>query len=554
MEWIKRGIESTVEEVFLRNLNIKSTKDVNEWFKKHYEHDYKLKRLDEAIDLVKQFADRPIRIVGDFDVDGITSTSILMLGLKWAGCKDVSYRIPKRFSEGFGINKTIVDEFVEEESNTGLLITCDNGIAQTEVISYAKDKGFTVLVLDHHLPEADTTEADFKADIIIDPEALPNTADFDGYCGAGLCYKLTEKLLNYDKTKCCKLLSIAALGTVADVMQLRDENYVIVRNGIKYLLNSNLTMPGIYAILSKCNLTSNLTAKDIGFTIGPILNSCSRMADEGAKDAIELIISEIPYEKALPIADSLMVNNEQRKNLKKEALVDAHRIIAENDLSKDVPLVLYIPQIPEGIVGIIAGSLAEEFEVPTIVVSDSAKEGILRGSARTSGEYDIKEHLDKVSDYLLVYGGHVGAAGLSLEALKFNDFKEAIQKISTDYHYTKVDDMYYDLEIKATDVPACIEEMSKFEPYGEGNEAPVFKVVDFDMIADRYGNFKKVMGSDASIVKVNSRTCSAIGFGMAEKLKFVDGYHKLSFIGNLSNNYWNGNVTRQIEFSDVIVD
>lgn len=544
-EWIKRGNAATIEEIFLGNVGEDSLEKVNDWFRSHYAHSYRIDRLTEAVNMVKQFKDKCVTIVGDYDSDGVTSTSILYLALKWAGFVNVNYRIPKRFSEGFGINRTIVDEV-----DDGLIITCDNGIAQVDAINYAKEKGLTVVILDHHLPEMKNDIVVLpNADIIIDPNAIKGSADFNGYCGAGLSYRFACELLDFQRNYCLKLLGLAAIGTVADVMELKKENYVIVRNGLKTLLNVNTTTVGTYALISAYELNQYITATDIGFKVAPTINAVSRMNDDGATDAVKLLTFEGAYTEAVYMATRLVEINKQRKSLQKEGLSVALEIIKEKGLEKDVPLVVYLPDTKEGIIGIIAANISETYKVPAIVVTDSEEPGLLKGSARSCGDYNIKEYLDQVSEYLAVYGGHSGAAGLSLLKDNFNAFKENINAISKDFTYIESDAVYYDLEIKAKDVPKCIEELKKYEPFGEGNPMPVFKVIDFQMIP-KFGSIKKVVGSN--IAKVFCHTCTAFGFDMAERMEHICEPKTLSFVGKIADNYFNGNVTHQIEFVDFI--
>ena len=543
--WIKKGHEASVEEVFLRNMEVSSLDDINEWFKKSYADGYKIDRLDEAVELALSFKDKKVTIVGDYDGDGITSTTILKLALTGAGFKDVSFRIPKRFSEGFGINDKIIDEISD-----GLIITCDNGVAQVDAIKRAKENGLTVIIIDHHLPvEDENGEAILPpADVIIDPQAIENSADFKEYCGAGLSWKFARKLLG--KTALAsKLIALSAIGTVTDVVSLREENYVIVRNGLKTLQNER-DLTGLSALVSALGLSRCITAKDIGFKIGPTLNASSRMNDDGAKDAVELLSFTGPYETAIAMAERLVAVNEQRKEAKKLGVITAKARIDEECLYGDIPLVVYVPSTPEGIIGIIAGNLAEENHVPCIVVTDT-EDGILKGSGRSYGNYHMKKELDKCSDLLVRYGGHSGAAGLSLKKENLDELRDRLNQNAADYEYEPPTDLYYDLEIQAKEIPHYIDELKKFEPFGYGNPEIVFKINGFS-VTPRYGTFKKLMGADMSIVKLYSSNATAIGFDMAERMNTIDKPQNLDMIGTLSDNYFNGSVEHQIEFADFV--
>lgn len=243
--------------------------------------------------LAKQFQNKKITVIGDYDADGVTGTSILTMGLKEYGFTNVSYRIPRRISEGFGISDSIIDEI-----NEGLIITCDNGIAGLSAIKKAKEKGLSVIVIDHHSPVVIDDQTILPdADHIIDPHAIPGSADFNGYCGAGLAYKFICALFDGNKQITQKYLGLAAIGTVADVMQLREENYVLVRNGLKALTIPTLCTKGLQALLSVLNLYKDIKSSDIAYRIGPTINSASRMNDAGATSAVELLTYDGPTEE-----------------------------------------------------------------------------------------------------------------------------------------------------------------------------------------------------------------------------------------------------------------
>ena len=537
--WKKRNEKlNTLEDIFKANMGVESLQDVNEWFKKSYALEYRLDRVDEIIDTVLDFKELPIRICGDYDVDGITSTSILYLALKEFGCTDISFRIPKRFSEGFGINMTMIDEI-----ESGLVITVDNGIAQNDVIKYAKDKGLKVIIIDHHLPSVDDNGNPVipNADIVIDPNAIPDSADFNGYCAAGLAYKIAVALLGDKNPLIPKLHSLATIGTIADVMELKEENYVFVRNGVKRLTSNLYTTVGLLTLMSQCGAMDNPTAKDIAFKVAPVINSSSRMNDDGAKNAVKLLISE-NNEESLELASKLINLNALRKTETSKGYDMAKDMILKEHLLFDVPIVVHIPDIAEGVVGIIAGHIVEEFKRPCICLTDT-EDGILRGSARSCGNYDIKEELDKASTLLLHYGGHTGAAGLSLSKDNLPKLRSVLKENAKEFLCESTDDVYYDLEIDEKDVPKYIDEMSKYEPYGEGNPTPIFRVKNVSV------NQRDLIGADKTTVKIKSNHSTAIGFHMAEEMGFLDQCSNMELVGELSNNFFRGNVTRQIMFN-----
>ncbi|MCR4648388.1 MAG: DHH family phosphoesterase [Lachnospiraceae bacterium] len=546
MNWIKRNnAVKGVKDAFLSNHDLSSLDEINDWFRKSYAHNYRIDLLKEAVAFVKTFKDKKVTIVGDYDCDGVTSTSILYMALRHAGFTNVSYRIPKRFTEGFGINPTIVDEI-----NEGLIITCDNGIAQTDVIRMAKKKGLSVVVIDHHQPEVNNGNVVLpNADINIDPNAIENSADFAGYCAAGLTYRFACELLDYEKPFCDKLLGLAAIGTIGDVMELKEENYVIVRNGLKVLVSEHLCTKGLHALLSSCELSSSITSKDVGFTVAPILNAVSRLNDEGANDSVSLLIYDDDETEAVRQAVRLIEINKKRKEYKAQGIDKAHEIIEAENIRKDIPMLIYVPDVKEGIVGIIAGSLCEEYKVPVIVVTNT-EAGTLKGSARSCGNYNVKEKLDEVSYLLLEYGGHAGAAGLSLKKEHLDILRKELINNATDFENESVNDIYYDIDISVDEIKDALLEMGKYEPYGEGNPLPVFRVNGF-VPSESYGAYKKLIGADKTTVKISCGKVSAIGFHMADAMQgLAEDDSPIDIIGTLSFNTFKGMVTPQIEIID----
>lgn len=539
-----------VKEVFERNIGA-TTDEINGWFKRFYANEWRLDDIVKAVDIVLGFKDKPVTIVGDYDADGVTSTTILYLALKAAGFSDVRKRIPLRFSEGFGINPKIIDEIKE-----GLVLTCDNGVAQVDAINKAKAKGLTVVIIDHHEPARDTdgniTLPD--ADCIIDPNAIEGQADFNGYCGAGLSLKfaraLGEKLGKPNLYQA--FLGLAAIGTVADVMELRMENYVIVRQGLKKLVDSRFCTTGLSALVSAC-AGNVVTAKDIGFKIGPVINAASRMRDDGAMLAADLLAFNGDINTAIRKTEQLCGLNDVRKGKKREALAAAEKQIADECMFGDVPLVLYLPGVPEGVIGIVAGNLCEKYAVPAIVLTDSDEEGVLRGSARSCGNCDIKAELDKVnaenSDvFASKYGGHKGAAGLSIKKDQLETFRAIISNnLSSTFVNDEAGNDEYDIEISASELAEAITELAKYEPFGEGNAAPVFKVSGFTVVPS-YGKFVSFLG-DGTIAKIcGQNETEAIGFDM--KGRFEKDPKNLDLLGSLSVNRFGGKSRIQVEFTD----
>lgn len=549
--WVKKGDAVSIKDVFMKNLGVSSLQDVNNWFLKSYADGYKIKDLDKAAELALKFKNKPVHIIGDYDVDGQTSTSILKTGLEAAGFTNVSFRIPRRFSEGFGINMSIIDEIED-----GLIITCDNGYAQVEQIKAAKDKGISVIVIDHHLPAVDDNGNDIPspADVSIDPNAVKGQAEFSGYCGAGLSYKFIIEVFKQcgiiDKELHRKLQVLAALGTMADVMELREENYVFVRNNLKRLSDPSYTSAGLAALVRKLGLDAECTVSDISFKLAPCLNAVSRLEDDGAVKAVKLLTFNGGYIDAENMAQEMFQMNEVRKRAKKEGIAAGNEQLKQMS-HVPVPLVLYIQGTEEGVVGIIAGHFAETLGIPTIVLTDTDDGTLLKGSARSAGGFNMKEALDKSSMYLSTYGGHAAAAGLSLKKEYLEAFRSAIEKTGEGFRKPSEDTLEYDLEINAGDVPAVAETLPKYGPFGEGNPDPVFLIKNF-VPEERYGEYVKFLG-DGSIAKLFSNGTCAIGFDAASEFAKTGSGNPgaLDFLGTISINRFREKQEPQIEIKAI---
>ncbi len=545
MKWIKRSEANTVKEVFMQNQNLADIQDANKWFIKSKENNYKIDKLSEAADMIMTFKDKPVWISGDYDVDGITATSIMVKVLKKLGFSNVNYMIPSR-SEGFGINTKMIDR-VKKGS---LIITVDNGVAQVEAVQKAMKKGIKVIVTDHHLPENEEGQTvQNPADIVIDPNAVPGQADFNGYCGAGLAYKLALHLMNYDKEACYEYLALAAIGTVADVMELTSENYVFVRNGLKVLTCPQYLSTGLWAILSTLGYTAYIDEQCIGYTIGPVLNAASRMVDDGAISVVALLCGDKSFESALADAEKIKELNDLRKQLTKEAVKKAMTVIAQNGYDTNVPLVVNIPDVKASLIGIVAGNLAEKFQVPTVAVTN--ENGILRGSARTAGGFNIKEALDTCSDLFIHYGGHAGAAGVALEEDNFESLRVALQKTGLDYIKPVLDTIEYDLEISSNDILKTIDTIQGYAPFGQGNTAPVFLIKDYKTVV-KSGQSVSFIGPEKDSVRLSGSVANAVGFGLKDVFKDanVNSSFLCDIVGTLSYNYFNGKKYPQVTILD----
>ena len=417
----KRGNFTSVKEVVLANTGLSEETFL------HPDPEPEIYNLDRAANLIKDIVrknpDVSIQIAGDYDSDGIIATTIMTFGLRYCGARNIKCRIPRRFTEGYGLSEhiieEIIDEMADEGTEAGLIITVDNGIAASEAIQLAKEHGFTVIVTDHHLAPTDGEGNRIlpPADVIVDP-AAEDVTEYKHYCGAGLAYRLARLLNNGAKMP--QLAAFAAIATITDVVNVTGANRLLVQNGLK-AINERRVLPGLEAILDVFEFDNHVTETDIGFRIGPMLNASSRMADEGADDVLD-VVSSMNTPSLRFKAKMLKETNEARKEESAKQYA-----VAEQLIGNDRPIVICNEAFTPGIIGIIAGRLAERYHCPAIVLSVN-DDGMLKGSGRTIPEVHMKNALDKCRTYLDGYGGHAGAAGLSLKPENLDGFKTAFKK------------------------------------------------------------------------------------------------------------------------------
>lgn len=521
-----------------------------------------MKDMDKAVSIIlEKIAERAkIRIIGDYDVDGVSSIYILMKGLKAAGaCAD--YVVPHRVADGYGINENLVKNAFDAGVDT--IITCDNGIAAIEQINYAKQLGVTVVVTDHHDIRFETDDDGNKnyeipkADAVINPKQTDCAYPFKELCGAAVAYKLVECLLKraFEMQQASSLiitkeryphfmddlLSVAAVATVGDVMKLQGENRIIVREGLK-LLNNTKNL-GLRSLMELNELgQGNLSAYHIGFIIGPCLNASGRL--DSAEHSIELLMAETKAE-ADRLAGDLKAFNDERKNLTLLQTEAAMEMIDGTKLADDNVLVVFLPECHESIAGIIAGRLRERYYKPSFVIT-KGEEG-LKGSGRSIEGYNMFEHLLKVSDLLTKFGGHPMAAGVSLPTDNLEEFR---RKLNEQAGLTKEDLT----PVEWIDVPMpigyitenIVDQLSILEPFGNGNEKPVF--ADRDLTISRMS----VIGKNRNVLKMNltdanGHTIEALKFNVDDA--FVSEWKTgdvVSVIYYPSVNEFNGRRTLQI--------
>lgn len=444
---------------------------------------------------------KSIRIFGDMDVDGITSTTILMKTIQRLGGK-VSYDIPHRVKDGYGANVRMVEEAYKNGVDT--IVTVDNGIAAFEAVNRAKSLGMTILVTDHHevpFDEAKDGSRVYKvpdADAVVDPKQEDCSYPFPGICGAMVAYKIAEVLLGYgfNDERMNDLTELAALGTVCDVMTLEDENRTLVKKGLELMKKSAYL--GIRKLLEINNIDAEkLSTYHLGFIIGPSLNSTGRL--DTAKRGVALLL-ENDENLALQMAEETKHLNEERKSMTTKAVEDADEYL--EDVIDDKVYLIYLPSCHESIAGIVAGKVKEKYGHPTIVLTD-AEDGGLKGSGRSIEGYNIFEELTKQKHLLGHFGGHPMAAGVSLSTKNLEPLRKALNDACTLTEDAFNPKLYLDLFLPVDHITEVfINEMSLLEPYGTGNPKPV--------IADRYLSVRsvKVIGENQNSLKFTLRSNS----------------------------------------------
>lgn len=497
----KYGISPVLARI-IRNRDVVEDKEIASFLSgglKDCHSPWLLRDMDKATKNVAAAIamNKKIRIIGDYDVDGICSAHILRFGLEAIGA-DVNAVIPHRIKDGYGLNDALIHQAKEEGME--LIITCDNGIAAAEQIALAKSLGMDVVVTDHHEVPYEM-EAGVKreiippADAVVDPKQEACEYPFPGICGAVVAYKFILALaehMNSEKREylAMELLPFAAMATVCDVMELKDENRIIVKEGLRYFPKMKNEGLRALAVVNGLDITQ-LSGYHMGFVMGPCLNASGRL--DTAARALELFAVEDKGE-AITMATQLKELNDSRKNLTAKGVEDALAQIEEKNMIQDDVMVVYLPKVHESLAGIIAGRVREAYNHPVFVLT-KAEEG-LKGSGRSIESYHMYEALVEVKEHLTKFGGHKLAAGLSLTEEALPAFREALLANSklTQEDFVKV--LHIDVPMPLSyGSLAFAKELERLEPYGVGNPKPLFAQKDVRFVAAKRigtnGNYAK---------------------------------------------------------------
>ena len=486
-----------------------------------------MKDMDKAIDILKEkiLEDKKIRVIGDYDIDGVNATYILLEGLERLGA-DVDSDIPDRISDGYGLNRHLVERAYEAGVDT--LITCDNGIAAADEIAYGKEMGMTVIVTDHHEVPFDEHDGEKRyrippADAVMDPKQPDCLYPFKGLCGAAVAYKLMEALwesMGKDSADLDDLIENVAIATIGDVMDLEDENRIFVKEGLQMLRRTK--NPGLKALIECTGIDKNsLNSYHIGFVLGPCINASGRL--DTAKRALELLRAGTQKEADI-LAGDLKALNDSRKDMTEEAVKQAEEQVEATTISKDKVLVVYLPDCHESLAGIVAGRIRENYYKPVFVLTD-AEEGV-KGSGRSIDGYHMYEELNKCKELLTKFGGHRLAAGLSLPKENVGKFREMLNKKCTLTEEEMKEKVTIDMEMPFGCVTeGLVKELELLEPFGKGNTKPVFAARDVTLLGAR------ILGKNRNVLKLQVLDVNGC------RIEAMLFHHADDFLGKLEEQY-----------------
>lgn len=510
--------------------------------------------LKESVEFIKQCIQdgSDIHIFADYDCDGIMSGSILFRALSeylsLSGKKQkITIRFPKRFTEGYGISESAVNEF-----DHGLLITVDNGITAIDPIQKAKEKGMHVVVFDHHLAGGTLP----SADVIVDPH-IETKSDFSQYCGAGIAFRFAKEILPKESPILDKLLVLAGIATVADMVPLYGANRYLVQQSLQ-LINSGIGTDGLRALLRMLSCGS-ITEETYGYLLGPVCNASGRILDDGAKDVFQLISRDLDkfsltYDQDFlslhDKAEILIERNEKRKEMSQTALqeiqtyIDLHKEVLEHSV-----LVMQYGSVESlGIVGLVAGELAEQYQRPAFVFAKTSIPGVISGSARTYGNIHLKnEILEPSGNLLLSAGGHAEAAGAKMYEANLHSFQEELDTLIPLSKNEPV--VFYDMEKNIKDIPDLFQKEMEMSPFGVGNEKPVYLIRDFSL-SPVQGKFYEVKGKKKTDLKLYNEVCNAYGYDLYQKYADMGTPKHLNLLVRLKVNEFRGRQYTILELID----
>lgn len=544
------GIDQVTARI-IRNRDVIGEKAIEKYLhgsRKDFYSPWLLKDMEKAVAILQEKIENRnrIRIIGDYDIDGVMSTYILLESLRGLGC-DVDMMIPNRITDGYGINEHLIEQAWQEGRDT--IITCDNGIAAMTQIRKAKDLGMTVIVTDHHEVPFEDLEGERKeilppADAIVNPKQKACSYPFAGLCGAVVAMKVMEAL--YEKMApevdlVDKMLPFAGIATIGDVMDLQDENRILVKEGLQRLHHT--TNLGLQELIRVNNLEpENISPYHIGFILGPCLNASGRL--DTAKRALQLLLAD-SREEAAVLAGDLKNLNESRKEMTAQGLEKAIEQVESTSMMEDMVLVVFLPECHESLAGIIAGRLRERYHKPSFVLT-RGEEGV-KGSGRSIESYSMYEKLCECKEYLTKFGGHPMAAGLSLEEENVERFRRKLNEQSGLTEEDLVEKVTIDVPMPIHYIRKdLVQELSLLEPFGKGNEKPLFAQKNL------WVSQMRVFGKNRNVVKMrltdeNGYPMDGVYFGNGDEFAEEGrGKRKISIVYYPDINMYQGRESLQV--------
>lgn len=514
------GIDPVIARL-IRNRDVQDREEIRRYLYGTVEElasPHLMKDVDKAVEILRNKIKekKRIRIIGDYDIDGVVSTFILIKGLKRVGALADTY-IPDRVADGYGIHEHLIERAVND--GIDVIVTCDNGIAAYNEIAMAKEKGITVIITDHHEIPYKETEAGRElilppADAIVNPKQPDCNYPEKRLCGAVVALKLVTALYEACGIPSKELedfLELGAIATVGDVMDLQGENRILVKEGLRRL--SHTSNKGLSELIRANGLEDGpITAYHVGFVLGPCINASGRL--DTAARSLKLLCAETE-EEAAKLAGDLTALNQSRKALTEEGKEEAIRIVEETEIGQDRVLVIYLPDCHESLAGIIAGRIREKYNKPVFVLTKG--ETMVKGSGRSIESYSMFEELVKCGDLMEQYGGHPMAAGLSIKEENVEEFRRRLNENCTLTEKDLMPKIVIDVPMPVSYInKELVEEISLLEPFGKGNTKPIFAQKGLRVLSSR------VLGKNTNVAKLqlsDSTGCviEAVYFGEADE-------------------------------------
>ncbi len=517
------GIDPVIARI-IRNRDVIKEEDIRLYLKgglADLPSPWLLKDLEKAVTIIIEaiHQKKRVRIVGDYDIDGVCATAVLYKGFLRAGIQADTY-IPHRVTDGYGLNPHVISQAGED--GIELLVTCDNGIAAAKEIQQAKDLGMTVIVTDHHNIPYDTRGEERipvlpPADALVNPKQEDCSYPFKELCGAAVAYKLISALyerLGIPAGELEELMVLAAIATVGDVMDLQGENRILVKEGLRRLPDTQ--NQGLQALMRANNLEGPVTAYHIGFVLGPCINASGRL--DTALRSLELLL-EPDKQKAAKLAGDLVHMNESRKAMTSLQVEEAARQIEGSSLKNDPVLVVYLPECHESLAGIVAGRIREQYHRPALILAKGEQD--IKGSGRSIESYSMYDELTACKDLLVKYGGHPMAAGLSMKEEHIEIFRKRLNEQCRLREEDLVPKFVIDVPMPIGYVTqALVEQMDLLEPFGKGNPRPLFAQKDIQVSGFTiFGKNRNV--AKMTLMESSGNRREGICFGNMEKISAV---------------------------------